>query len=562
MMAGKASSERFADLAILGGLAVFLFLAAALLGAVAPDWRWEHHPVHALAEGLGAFAALTVATLIWILRRLEALPQRYSWILAGLLSMGTLDGFHAATHAGNLFVWYHTLAGFAGGLLFAGIVIPSRLSTRVVPYLPTFTLYGSVGVALVMVMFSDSLPAMTRDGAFTDVARILNIVGGVGFLIAAALLAWNPWREHDPHRRLFASHALLFGVSGIIFEQSTLWDGVWWLWHGCRLLAYGCALSFLFHQLYQALWDSVASRQGLEEAVSRKTEELAAEVASHSKREAAYRALAEDLEERAKELERAQLATLNIAEDANEERRRADHAGEILREVNAELDQFAYVASHDLKAPLRAIENLALWIQQDAEEVLPEDSKRHLTTLRQRIQRMRALLNDLLAYSRAGRAKGAFGKINSGEVVRDVVALIGPPDSIEIRIGEDFPVIESFPVPFELVLRNLISNAVKHMGQDEGCVEISAVEDGPQIAFTVADTGPGIPEDCRERVFEMFQTLAPRDEVEGTGMGLAIVRKVVESEGGRVTVADNGDRGARFTFWWPKVSIREKQHAS
>ncbi len=557
MVLGSPYQKRTFEIFRLIIFGLLLVCSAWWLARIAADWRWEHHPVHALVEGLGSFAAITAACLILILHRFKAVPPSYTWVVAALAGMGILDGFHAALHAGPLFVWLHSTAEFVGGLLFLGILIPAHLPLASSAKVPLVTTLGCLLLGICSMVFPDSLPAMQRGGQFSGTAQLLNVTGGVSFLVAAIAFAWNVSLDNG-NRRLFASHCLLFGVSGIIFEQSQLWDGAWWLWHGMRFLAYGCVFGLVMQRLYQMQVDLAGSHESMQSAVAERSEQLQEIIAESQRNEAMYRKLAEEYEGRSTEMERMQLATLNIAEDANDERERADNTSTELREVNAELDQFAYVASHDLKAPLRAIENLALWIHEDANDVLPDESKRHLETLQQRIIRMRALLDDLLAYSRAGRKRGTYGSFETREITHNVVELIGPPVNIDVVVSDSLPMIESFPVPFELVMRNLVSNAVKHMGRDEGKIEISSEEEKSYIAFSVSDDGPGIPADCRERVFEMFQTLNPRDEIEGTGMGLAIVRKVIDAEGGKIMVEDSESGGARFTFWWPRVSRRER----
>ena len=524
--------------------------AAGLLANVAPEWRWEHHPIHALVEGAGAFAAITVACFLAILLQFDAVPRRYVYVICALIAMGILDGFHAATHAGPLFIWLHSLAQFSGGMLFLGVIIPDRYTPRHAGSLITSVTVITCGVGGLSIVFPELVPAMQISGEFTLGARALNVIGGASFLLVAVSLTWDSWQVADTQRKLFASHCVLFGISGLIFDQSQLWDGAWWLWHGLRFLAYGLIFGLILHRLYEMQGALTRASTALEGEVNKKTRELQEEIALRRDKEEAYHGMAVLHEKRALDLERLQYARL--------ERERAIRSTEELREVNSELDQFAYVASHDLKAPLRAIEKLASWIQEDAEAQLPEESKRHLNTLQQRILRMRALLDDLLAYSRAGRSKGVIVAVESARVVHDVVEFIDPPAGIQVEIDPALPVLNTYAVPFELVMRNLISNGIKHMGREDGQLKISAREDGDFIAFTVSDNGPGIPDAYREKIFVMFQTLAPRDVVEGTGMGLAIVRKILDSEGGRIIVVDSESGGAEFTFWWPRTSKPEE----
>jgi signal transduction histidine kinase len=218
-----------------------------------------------------------------------------------------------------------------------------------------------------------------------------------------------------------------------------------------------------------------------------------------------------------------------------------------------ELDQFAYVASHDLKAPLRGIGNLAQWIQEDLGERIQGETAEHLRMLQGRVNRMNALIEGILAYSRAGRAADPPEWVDTGLLVREVVELIAPPPEVQVKLPEDMPTLETERVLLEQVFMNLLGNAVKYGGAARPDVEIRigwrSIDGG--IQFTVSDNGPGIASEYQERIWGIFQTLARRDQVEGTGIGLSVVKKIVERRGGRISLESAPGQGATFLFTWP-----------
>ena len=220
-----------------------------------------------------------------------------------------------------------------------------------------------------------------------------------------------------------------------------------------------------------------------------------------------------------------------------------------LEKSNADLDQFAYTASHDLKSPLNAIRNIANWIVEDCYELLPEDSKEHLDLLKARTERLTRLLNDLLEYSRAGRTPYPTSPINLRTMVDDITTLLNVPERFSIQASDIELIIPS--TPFELLLRNLISNAIKHHDKPSGLIEILAEKKKKEYIIKVRDDGPGIPKDLHEKALQMFQTLRPRDEVEGSGMGLAICRKTVEAYQGTLNIESDGEHGTEIVINWP-----------
>ncbi len=251
----------------------------------------------------------------------------------------------------------------------------------------------------------------------------------------------------------------------------------------------------------------------------------------------------EDVSE--KKAAEAELVALN----AVLEERVADRTAELARS-NDELDRFAYVASHDLKAPIRAIDSLAAWIAEDAGDVLPPGSAEHLRLLRGRAERMEGLLDGLLAYSRAGRGEAAPEPVDLAALVARAVETVTPPQGFDVSVEVPAPPVVTERVPLALVVRNLIGNAIKHHDRPDGRVTVAARVGAGGLTLEIGDDGPGIAPDYQERVFEMFQTLRPRDEVEASGMGLAIVRKTVEARGGTVAVRSEG-RGTTFEVTWP-----------
>ncbi len=247
----------------------------------------------------------------------------------------------------------------------------------------------------------------------------------------------------------------------------------------------------------------------------------------------------------------------DITERKRMEVRLARQTRDLLRS-NEELEQFAYVASHDLKAPLRGIENLVSWIEEDLEGALTGDTRTNMILLKSRVRRLESLLDDLLAYSRAGRREGSVDTVDTQALVAELAVLVSPPEGFRIEAMR-LPTIETARAPLTQALQNLIGNAIKHHDRPaDGHVWVGAAERAGMVEFTVADDGPGVPEQFRERVFGMFQTLKPRDEIEGSGMGLAIVKKLVERQGGTIRLGERpAGRGLAVHFTWPAGDGRE-----
>ena len=224
-----------------------------------------------------------------------------------------------------------------------------------------------------------------------------------------------------------------------------------------------------------------------------------------------------------------------------------------LAQSNRELDEFAYVASHDLKAPLRVIENASTWLEEDLADRLDPDSRENLQLLRSRVSRMERLLDDLLEYSRIGRKTNEqWNEAISGQQLKeDILLLVPQKDGFEVAFEPEFDAITVSRMPLQQILINLIGNAIKHHDRASGTVLVRVRPLVDEYQFSVIDDGPGIPEQYHEQIFKMFQTLKPRDRVEGSGIGLAIVRKHLDVLKKSMKVERAGERGSIFTFTYP-----------
>ena len=236
---------------------------------------------------------------------------------------------------------------------------------------------------------------------------------------------------------------------------------------------------------------------------------------------------------------------------------------EQLHKSNQELDDFAYIASHDLKAPLRVIDNTSKWLEEDLAEHLTGDNRENMNLMRGRVRRMEKLLDDLLEYSRVGKAPDDRYQegVNGVTLINEILDLLGPPEKFTIEVSPTFATIHVLRMPLQQILLNLINNALKHHDKTQGIIQVDVVEGEGQYQFTVTDDGPGIPEVYQEQVFDMFRTLKPRDQVEGSGMGLALVKKQVALSGGTVHLESQEGKGSAFTIFWPKQDVMEGQPA-
>jgi PAS domain S-box-containing protein len=244
-----------------------------------------------------------------------------------------------------------------------------------------------------------------------------------------------------------------------------------------------------------------------------------------------------------------QIRTLNAELEERVKNRTAE-----LEAVNKELKSFAYVVSHDLKTPLRGISHLAHWLVDDYAEAFDEKGKEMTNLLIGRVRRMDNLIDGILEYSRVGRIVEEEEQIDLNTLVRNVIDSLSPPEHIQVIIKQDLPGIVGDKIRIIQVFQNLIGNALEFMDKPEGKITIGCVDEGSHWTFKVVDNGPGIDEKYHEKIFQIFQTLKSRDEHESTGIGLALVRKIVELYGGKIWVESTPGEESVFSFTFPKKS--------
>jgi PAS domain S-box-containing protein len=227
-------------------------------------------------------------------------------------------------------------------------------------------------------------------------------------------------------------------------------------------------------------------------------------------------------------------------------------AAVLLDERNQELDRFVHIVSHDLKAPLRAISNLSQWIEEDLEGELSIENQQQMALLRDRVSRMQAMIDGLLEYARAGRTEADLESVSVAELLAEVIDSLDPPSTFSIEIAPDMPILHAKRLLLSQVFANLIGNGIKHHNRPDGVIRVSSQDKGDFYEFAVADNGPGIAPEHHEKIFMIFQAVNPQNSEDSSGIGLSIVKKIVETEEGTIRLESEVGKGTTFYFTWPK----------
>jgi signal transduction histidine kinase len=241
----------------------------------------------------------------------------------------------------------------------------------------------------------------------------------------------------------------------------------------------------------------------------------------------------------------------NLAGSLNRMTQTLDDTFGALEKRNRELDQFAYVASHDLKAPLRGVSTVVKWIEDEQGHELSPKMREYFTMMKGRLTRLEDLINGLLAYARVGRTQQKLEEVSVDALVHEVADLVVPP-TFALRLADGLPTLITDRLSLQQVFTNLLSNAVKYHHTGQGTITIACRELKKEYEFRVQDDGPGIAPEYHEKIFLMFQTLRDRNTAESTGIGLSIVKKIIDEQRGRIHVESAAGQGATFVFTWPK----------
>ncbi|MBF2004986.1 MAG: GHKL domain-containing protein [Chlorogloeopsis fritschii C42_A2020_084] len=380
------------------------------------------------------------------------------------------------------------------------------------------------------------------------------------YSIPLTLLYFVRRREDIPFKSIF----LLFGAFIVscgtthIMEVWTLWHPDYWLSGGIK--AFTAIISFytaltLIPLVPQAL--ALPSPEQLEVANQALQEEITERKrVEHELRQ--YKGHLEELvNQRTAELEKANE---QLQQEIIQRQQSQEKMGQLLIELesaNKELNDFAYVVSHDLKAPLRGINSLSEWLLADYADKLDDEGKELINLLIHRVKKLHNLIEAILQYSRVGRIKETIKQVNLNEIVTDVIELFQPLENIQIEIANQLPVVYCEKTRIEQVFQNLLGNAIKFMDKPQGKIVIACLEENNEWKISITNNGPGIEKQHFVRIFQMFQKLSDSKDLDSTGIGLALVKKIVEMYGGKVWVESEVGQGSTFFFTLKKQLPRQ-----
>ena len=228
--------------------------------------------------------------------------------------------------------------------------------------------------------------------------------------------------------------------------------------------------------------------------------------------------------------------------------------------LKKEFDDFVYIVSHDIKSPMRAISNIATWIEEDLGEIANKDVKTNLDLLKNRVNRLESMMNGLLELSRVERTDLEFYEVNIPKMMSSCIDLFNNDSNVEFSIANNLINENCVTLGLKLqkVLSNLIDNAIQFNDKESKKVAISIIENENDYQIIVADNGPGIPEDVAHKIFTIFYTVSSKDVVNTTGAGLAISCKIMKLVGGALQYTAGKDNGSVFTINWPKIITLKK----
>jgi len=223
-----------------------------------------------------------------------------------------------------------------------------------------------------------------------------------------------------------------------------------------------------------------------------------------------------------------------------------------LQKSNNRLKEFAYIVSHDLKAPLRGVRNIASWIREDCGNSLNDEGITHLKLMEKQILKMENLIKAILEYSKTGASKLNSEWINLDEMIKDVIEMVEIDNRTRFQLKSEVIEIKGTRIVISQVLQNLLSNSIKHNDKQLREVDIEVREDDGHFYFVVADNGPGIDPKDHQKIFDLFQTLRNSSDYESTGIGLPVAKKMIEEAGGELWLDSEPGHGSRFHFSVPK----------